>query len=238
MNKKIEDPLLRIISSFGIDRIFAEPEWIITGKQESNELPEKRKNNFIRKNLKLLRADVGDCMKCKLSEGRNMLVFGGGNPEAGILFIGEAPGSNEDRTGLPFVGRAGKLLDRILNAISLDRNTVYITNILKCRPPNNRTPSSDEVSACFWILEEQIRVMKPGIICALGASAARTLTGSKNGIGQLRGKALAFMGIPLIATYHPAALLRSPALKRPVWDDMQKMRDLMIDLGLPRKTEV
>jgi DNA polymerase len=162
------------------------------------------------------------------------MVFGEGDPSSGIVLVGEGPGANEDRTGRPFVGRAGKLLDRILAAIDLDRSSVYITNIVKCRPPRNRAPRGDEVTACLWMLEEQIRIMSPGVILALGASAARTLTGRREGIGVLRGSMHSYMGVPLMATYHPAALLRSPALKRPVWDDVRELRRFAGERGLPR----
>ncbi|MBD3369139.1 uracil-DNA glycosylase [Candidatus Fermentibacteria bacterium] len=185
--------------------------------------------------LKRLRKEVGDCDRCRLSESRNRLVFGDGNPEAGIVLIGEGPGANEDRTGKPFVGRAGKLLDKILASIDLNRSKVYITNVVKCRPPRNRTPRRDEVTSCLWILEEQVRIMRPGIIIALGASAARTITGMDKGIGMLRSGLHRFMGYPVMATYHPAALLRTNALKRPVWEDMKKLREMLKEKDLPRR---
>ncbi|MCK5064889.1 MAG: uracil-DNA glycosylase, partial [Candidatus Fermentibacteraceae bacterium] len=177
---------------------------------------------------------VGDCSGCQLSAERNTIVFGDGNPAAGILIIGEGPGANEDKLGKPFVGKAGKLLDRILEAIDLDRTSVYITNIVKCRPPGNRTPSKDEVVACLWILEEQIRIMTPGVIVTLGAPASRTIIGSTDGIGKLRGSIHRYGEIPVIPTYHPAALLRTQALKRPVWEDMKRLKQLLGKLGLPR----
>jgi len=189
----------------------------------------------VRHDLARLRKEVGDCTRCRLGETRNRMVFGDGNPAAGIVLVGEGPGANEDRTGQPFVGRAGKLLDRILAAIDLDRDSVYITNIVKCRPPKNRAPRGDEVTACLWMLEEQIRIMRPGVIIALGASAARTLTGRREGIGVLRGGMHSYMDVPLMATYHPAALLRSPALKRPVWDDVRELRGFLDSNGLPRR---
>ena len=189
----------------------------------------------IREGLSKLTCSVGDCTRCALSESRNRIVMGEGNPASGILLVGEGPGRNEDETGRPFVGRAGQLLDKILAAIDLNRDHVYITNVVKCRPPNNRTPSDAEIATCYWILEEQVRIMRPGVICALGAPAARTLTGMKRGIGQLRGSThRSFGDIPIMVTYHPAALLRSPALKRPVWEDMKNLRSLMKELGLPR----
>ena len=203
------------------------------GDQMPEERPEETDSKIVEE-LGRLREEIGDCRRCRLGETRDKLVFGGGNPAAGIVLVGEGPGANEDRTGQPFVGGAGKLLDDILAAIDLDRSTVYITNIVKCRPPRNRAPRGDEVTACLWMLEEQIRIMKPGVVLALGASAARTLTGRREGIGVLRGSMHRFMEVPLMATYHPAALLRSPALKRPVWDDVRKLRSFLDENGLPR----
>ena len=230
-----EDPLWRALESFGIDRLYVpsrsgpeeEPS---TGGRAGVAAPGRAEA------LERLRETVGDCTRCPLSESRNRIVMGEGNPSAGILLVGEGPGRNEDETGKPFVGRAGKLLDRILAAIELDRDSVYITNVVKCRPPGNRTPSDSEISTCYWILEEQVRIMEPGVICALGAPAARTLTGLRKGIGVLRNSIHRSFGeVPVLVTYHPAALLRSPALKRPVWEDMKKLRDMLTELGLPRR---
>lgn len=181
-----------------------------------------------------LMTEVAGCTRCRLSEGRNKLVFGAGNPGSGILFVGEGPGATEDQQGLPFVGRAGELLDRILEAIGLDRKSVYIANVVKCRPPGNRVPAPDEVDACLPVLLRQIGIMKPGVIVALGASAASALLASRKGIGALRGEMHLFRGTPVMVTYHPAALLRSPALKRPVWEDMKKLSALLREKGLPR----
>jgi DNA polymerase len=228
------DPFWNSVASFGIDDIFVLPEWIAELKGEKTPSVTDNEAGTITEELEALTSRVGDCRACRLCEERNSIVFGGGNPSAGILFIGEGPGANEDIQGKPFVGRAGKLLDRILTAIDLDRDSVYITNIVKCRPPGNRNPSRDEVAACWWILEEQIRIMKPGIIVSLGAPASRTMTGSTNGIGKLRGSIHRYGEIPVLPTYHPAALLRTQALKRPVWEDMKKLRKLLDELNLPR----
>ncbi len=229
-----KDPFWNSVASFGMDDIFVLPEWISELKGEKTASVTAEESGSIPLELAALMQRVGDCRGCRLCEERNTIVFGGGNPSAGILFIGEGPGANEDIQGEPFVGRAGKLLDKILAAIDLDRNTVFITNIVKCRPPGNRTPSKDEVAACWWILEEQIKIMRPGVIVALGAPASRTMTGSSDGIGKLRGTIHKYGDIPVIPTYHPAALLRTDALKRPVWDDMKMLRKLLDELGLPR----
>ena len=228
------DPFWNSVASFDLDEIFVLPEWIskLTGKEGS---PERKINaRSIDSELEALTTRVGDCMGCQLSAERNTIVFGDGNPAAGILVIGEGPGANEDKLGKPFVGKAGKLLDRILGAIDLDRTSVYISNIVKCRPPGNRTPSKEEVAACLWILEEQIRIMNPGVIVTLGAPASRTIIGSMDGIGKLRGSIHRYCEIPVIPTYHPAALLRTQALKRPVWEDMKRLKQLLGKLELPR----
>ncbi len=224
-----KDPFWNSVASFDLDEIFVLPEWISELKGDRIHV----ESGSIHSELKALVSRAGDCRGCRLCEERNSIVFGAGNPCAGILFIGEGPGANEDIQGEPFVGRAGKLLDKILGAIKLDRNSVYISNIVKCRPPGNRTPSKDEVAACWWILEEQIRIMQPGVIVALGAPASRTMTGSTEGIGKLRGTIHKYNNIPVIPTYHPAALLRTDALKRPVWEDMKTLRKLLDKLDLP-----
>jgi DNA polymerase len=167
-----------------------------------------------------------DCGRCSLARTRTHLVFGVGNPEAGVMFVGEAPGRDEDLQGEPFVGKAGQLLNRILAAIDLRREDVYIANILKCRPPGNRDPKPDEIAACSPVLARQIELIRPLVLCTLGAFAARTLLGVNQGISRLRGRTHRFRGIPVIPTYHPAALLRNPAWKRPTWEDVQRLRAL------------
>ncbi|MCK5841491.1 MAG: uracil-DNA glycosylase [Candidatus Sabulitectum sp.] len=186
--------------------------------------------------MALMKKNLAGCMKCDLGSTRKNIVFGEGNPEAGILVVGEGPGAREDETGRPFVGRSGKLLDKIFASIDLDREKLFIANIVKCRPPNNRTPSASESETCGKFLKQQIEIMKPGIIIALGASAARTLLNTRTGIGLLRGEFHSYMDIPVLVTYHPAALLRSPALKRPVWEDMKKLKSFMDEAGLPRES--
>ena len=161
------------------------------------------------------------CTKCKLSETRTNVVFGEGNPYAKLVFVGEAPGADEDRQGLPFVGKAGQLLTRIIEAIQVKRSEVYICNILKCRPPGNRTPTSHEIECCIPYLMKQLEAINPPIICALGNVAAQTLLRTKAPMNRVRGRFHKFGGALLMPTYHPAALLRNPAYKRSVWEDVQ-----------------
>lgn len=164
------------------------------------------------------------CTKCPLGHTRRHFVFGSGNEHADVMFIGEAPGAEEDLQGTPFVGPAGQLLTKILHAIRFTRDDVYIANILKCRPPNNREPLPDEIVACEPILREQIRLIQPRLICALGRVAGQALLRTTAPLGRLRGKFHEYQGIKLLVTYHPAALLRNPELKRPTWEDMQMLR--------------
>lgn len=168
---------------------------------------------------------VAACRRCRLCEGRQRTVFGSGSPTADLMFIGEGPGAEEDRQGLPFVGRAGELLTRMIQAIEMSRDEVYIANIVKCRPPGNRDPQPDEVAACRGYLERQIALVRPKVIVALGRIAAQTLLGNDTPIGQMRGRWFSVLGIPTMVIYHPAALLRNPALKRPTWEDLQQVRD-------------
>ena len=167
---------------------------------------------------------ICECQKCPLGATRNKFVYGVGNPKADILFVGEAPGRDEDLRGEPFVGRAGQLLDRILAAIQFSRDDVYIANILKCRPPNNRDPQPDEMKTCMPYLLEQIRLIKPKIICALGRISAQALLDTSTPLGKLRKCWHDFNGIPFIVTYHPAALLRFQAYKKDCWEDVQMLR--------------
>lgn len=175
--------------------------------------------------LQSLAAAVAGCTRCRLAEGRKNVVFGSGNPRADLMLIGEGPGAEEDRQGLPFVGPAGELLTKIIQAIDLKREDVYIANVVKCRPPGNREPEPDEVQACRGYLEKQIAWVRPKVLVALGRTAAQTLLGNQSPIGQLRGRWYQVFGIPTMVTYHPAALLRTQALKRPTWEDMQQVRD-------------
>ena len=167
---------------------------------------------------------VKDCQSCSLGETRTKFVYGVGNPNADLLFIGEAPGADEDRLGEPFVGRAGKLLDKIIAAIKFSREEVYIANILKCRPPGNRDPQPAEMEQCFPMLKQQVALIKPKLICALGRIAAQALLDTKIPLGKLRGNWHEFEGGPMLVTYHPAALLRFASYKKDTWEDMQKLR--------------
>ena len=167
---------------------------------------------------------ICECTQCALGKTRTKFVFGSGNPEAGIMFVGEAPGAEEDRQGLPFVGEAGRLLTRIIEAIQLEREEVYICNVLKCRPPNNRDPRPEEVQTCEPYLKRQIEIIQPKVICSLGRFATQTLLRTTESMGRLRGRTHEYEGIPVIPTYHPAALLRNPQWKRPTWEDMKRVR--------------
>jgi uracil-DNA glycosylase family 4 len=168
-----------------------------------------------------VREELGECTRCKLHRHRTQIVFGVGNPQASLVFVGEAPGADEDAQGEPFVGRAGQLLTKIIQAMGMQREDVYICNIIKCRPPNNRTPESDEILACQPFLVKQLQAIGPKFICALGGPAAQTLLKTKEAISRLRGKFYDFHGIPLLPTYHPAFLLRNPYEKKTVWEDMK-----------------
>jgi len=174
--------------------------------------------------LEQFRQEICSCTRCGLGETRQQFVFGTGNPEAGIMFIGEAPGADEDRQGEPFVGAAGQLLTKIIEAMGMSRAEVFICNLLKCRPPNNRDPQPGEVAECEPYLKRQIEIVRPKIICTLGKVAAQVLLKSTETIGRMRGRLHEYEGIPVICTYHPAALLRNASWKRPTWEDMKWLR--------------
>jgi len=168
---------------------------------------------------------LGDCQRCKLHKGRHHIVFGSGNEKAKLVFVGEAPGYEEDLQGKPFVGKAGQLLTKIIESIGLTREDVYITNVVKCRPPGNRNPEPDEIAACSPFLAQQLEALQPKLICALGTFAAQTLLKTKAPISRLRGKFYQYnKRIKLMATFHPAYLLRNPQDKRLVWEDMKALR--------------
>lgn len=181
-----------------------------------------------------IREDLGECTRCKLHRGRHKIVFGDGSAKAELVFVGEGPGADEDMQGLPFVGRAGKLLTQMIEAMGLQRKDVYICNVVKCRPPENRAPEPDEVATCSPYLVRQIDFIHPKVIVCLGAVAAKTLLQTTRGISQFRGQWMEWRGHKLMATYHPAYLLRNPAAKSEVWADLQKV---MAELGLalPKK---
>jgi uracil-DNA glycosylase len=173
--------------------------------------------------LDLLRHSLGECTLCRLHSGRTHLVFGEGSPRARLVFVGEGPGREEDQTGRPFVGEAGKLLDRIIQAMGLTREEVYISNVVKCRPPDNRDPEKEEVSRCLPFLQRQLSMIQPEAICTLGRVAGCALLGEGFRITEERGKWRSYMGVPLLPTYHPAFLLRNPSAKRQVWEDVQEI---------------
>jgi DNA polymerase len=175
--------------------------------------------------LDALAIRASTCRLCALCETRNKVVFGSGNPHAELMFVGEGPGAEEDRRGLPFVGAAGEKLTQIIRAIDLTRDAVYIANIVKCRPPGNRDPRPEEAAACRPFLDQQIDLVRPKVLVALGRVAAQALLGTDTPIGKLRGSWWEVRGVALRATYHPAALLRNPDLRRPTWEDMQIVRD-------------
>jgi DNA polymerase len=178
--------------------------------------------------LKTIRLDLGDCTRCKLhGMGRRQIVFGVGNPDAELMFVGEAPGADEDIQGEPFVGRAGQLLTKIIEAIGLRREDVYIANVIKCRPPGNRNPEPDEVMQCEPFLFRQIDAIRPKVIVALGKFAAQSLLRTSEPITRIRGREFGYRGAVLIPTYHPAYLLRNPSAKREVWEDMKRVREIL-----------
>jgi len=189
-------------------------------------------NRISNDTLLKVREDLGDCKRCRLHKARKNIVFADGNPKAQLVFVGEGPGADEDAQGLPFVGRAGKLLTQMIEAMGLRRQDVYICNVVKCRPPENRLPEKDEIAECSPFLFRQLDVISPKVIVCLGACAAQTLLETNRGISQFRGQWLDFRGRKLMATYHPAYLLRNPSAKGEVWKDLQKV---MAELGLTAK---
>src|SRR5438876_6664980 len=189
-------------------------------------------NKIENETLPLIRENLGECTRCKLHKTRKKIVFGDGNPNARLVFVGEGPGADEDAQGLPFVGRAGKLLTQMIEAMGLQRKDVYICNVVKCRPPENRQPEKDEVAECSPFLLRQIDTIAPKVIVCLGSTAAQAILQTNRGISHFRGEWLEFRGRKLMATYHPAYLLRNPAAKGEVWKDLQKV---MAELGLAVK---
>jgi len=189
-------------------------------------------NKLSTETLLQIRDDLGECTRCKLHGTRHTIVFGDGNPKAQLIFVGEGPGADEDAQGLPFVGRAGKLLTQMIEAMGLNRRDVYICNVVKCRPPGNRQPEPDEVAACSPFLFRQLDSIKPKVIVCLGATAFQTLLQTNRSISHYRGQWLDYRGFKMLPTYHPAYLLRNPAAKADVWKDLQKV---MAELGLEVK---
>ena len=181
--------------------------------------------------LEIILADLEDCNRCLLGSRKKNLVFGRGNPDARLMFIGEAPGFEEDAMGIPFVGVSGQLLSKMIEGMGLSRDDVYIANILKCRPTENRNPLPEEINACFPFLERQIMAVKPDVICTLGAFATQALLGKPEGVSRLRGRFHEYRSIPVMPTFHPAYLLRNPGSKREAWEDLKK---IMTVLGLKK----
>lgn len=177
--------------------------------------------------LDAIEQELADCTRCRLHQGRTHLVFGEGAAHPPVVFVGEGPGFEEDRQGRPFVGRAGRLLDKMIRSMGMEREDVYICNVVKCRPPRNRTPQADEIETCFPFLVRQLLSLSPRVIVALGGCAAQTLLGTGNAISRLRGKVYAWRGIPLICTFHPAYLLRNPGQKHAAWQDLLQTRELL-----------
>ncbi|MEK6707162.1 MAG: uracil-DNA glycosylase [Bdellovibrionota bacterium] len=193
-------------------------------------------DNYMTKDLGSLRTETDGCTRCKLCKERNSVVFGEGNPNATLMFVGEGPGEQEDLQGRPFVGRAGQLLDRMIGAIGLKRTDVYIANVVKCRPPGNRNPELDEITACSPFLHRQLDIIKPKVVMALGKFAAQTLLQTEERISLLRGRFHQYRGAKLMPTFHPAYLLRNPSSKREAWADLQLVA---AELGLAvSKTQV
>ena len=199
-------------------------ESTVQGPEPKAQGPESR----VLESLASIREDIGDCVRCKLcSLGRKQIVFGVGNPNADLMFVGEAPGRDEDIQGIPFVGRAGQKLTQIIEAIGLKREDVYIANVIKCRPPENRNPEPDEVEQCEPFLFRQVDTIRPKVIVALGTFAAKSLLKSNESISRLRGRVFDYRGAKLVPTFHPAFLLRNPSCRREVWEDMKKVRALL-----------
>jgi len=195
---------------------------------KAQEEPETKKFAAITGGLSAVRDELGDCTRCKLCKGRKTIVFGEGDPDAVLVFVGEGPGQEEDQQGRPFVGAAGQLLtDIIVKGMKLNREDVYICNIVKCRPPDNRNPEPDEIEACEPFLIKQLQAIRPKMIVALGNVAVKTLLKTKEGITKLRGTWKTYQGIPLMPTFHPAYLLRNPSDKKLVWEDIKKVLDEM-----------
>jgi uracil-DNA glycosylase family 4 len=208
---------LEYLKGMGIDSLFA-----------SGNAPQEGSQSKVQ-TLDEIRRELGDCRRCKLYRTRRTIVFGEGNEKATLMFIGEGPGYDEDVQGRPFVGKAGQLLTKIIQSIHLEREEVYIANIIKCRPPQNRNPEPDEIESCYPFLQKQIQSIQPKLICALGTFAAQTLLSTDAKITSLRGRVLELGGIKVLPTYHPAFLLRNPERKREVWEDMKQISEWMAE---------
>jgi DNA polymerase len=221
---------LRFAQELGVTGVSRDPAW--RERAESSAVAESPVTIPLTPvdALAALRLDIGDCTRCKLhTMGRTQVVFGVGNPNADLMFVGEAPGADEDIQGIPFIGRAGQLLTKIIEAMGMTRDDVYIANVIKCRPPQNRNPEPDEVETCEPFLFRQIDIIQPKVIVALGKFGAQTLLRTLDPISRLRGRVFEYRGSKLIPTFHPAYLLRNPSSKREVWEDMKLVRKLLTD---------
>ena len=237
---------LSFYRELGIYDLYQRPVALADEPAQDEEMKPARKHSAVAASLAILdqassddrpaamvaiREDLGDCTRCRLhKQGRKQIVFGVGNPHAEVMFVGEAPGADEDEQGIPFVGRAGQLLTNMIKAMGLKREDVYIANVIKCRPPGNRTPERDECETCSPFLLRQIDVVRPKIIVALGAVAAKSLLQINDSMANLRGRTYDFRNTKLIVTYHPAYLLRDPRQKKEAWKDLQRV---MQHVGLP-----
>jgi uracil-DNA glycosylase len=218
---------LRWAESLGVTGFSRDPKWRLSSEARcsSEARGEKEEGGEPATDLTSIREDLGACERCKLHTlGRKQIVFGTGNPHADLMFVGEAPGADEDEQGVPFIGRAGQLLTKIIESIGLTRDDVYIANVIKCRPPGNRNPEPDEIAECEPFLLRQIQSVRPRVIVALGTFAAHALLHTDAPISRLRGTFHDYQGAKLLPTFHPAYLLRSPERKRDVWEDMKKVR--------------
>jgi uracil-DNA glycosylase len=229
MNTEQLQEHLRFAAELGVTGVSSDPAWRARPGGTRGAVPTAAPVQSARlPMLQEIRHDIGDCTRCKLHTlGRTQVVFGVGNPDAELMFVGEAPGGDEDIQGIPFVGRAGQLLTKIIEAIELRRDDVYIANVIKCRPPGNRNPEPDEVQQCEPFLFRQIDTIEPKVIVALGKFAAQTLLRTDDPISRLRGRVFDYRGAKLIPTFHPAYLLRNPSAKREVWEDMKLVRSLL-----------
>lgn len=216
---KLSKETLIFYQALGFERLPLKTDRLMASRQPIGQVTKKENA------LRALMEEIGDCKRCKLSKQRKNIVFGEGNPEASLMFIGEAPGSEEDIQGRPFVGEAGQLLTRLINKMGFKRDDVYIANIVKCRPPFNRDPEEDEIRTCSPFLKRQIEIISPQVIISLGRISAWTLLQTKIPITRLRGRFYEYEGIPLMPTFHPAYLLRNPKDKWLVWSDMQQVLD-------------
>ena len=230
---------LRFAAELGVAGVSRDPVWRTrqtaaptpeSGAAVSPETKTEGAPLIVVRDLSAVRVEIGECTRCKLHTlGRTQIVFGVGNPNADLMFVGEAPGADEDVQGVPFVGRAGQLLTKIIEAIGLTREDVYIANVIKCRPPQNRNPEPDEIETCEPFLFQQIDVIKPKVIVALGKFAAQTLLRSEEPISRLRGRVFDYRGSKLLPTFHPAYLLRNPSSKREVREDMKLVKTLLTE---------